>query len=161
MGSDLEHISLSNIHIASREWGTREWANKTVEERATEYPEVTMFHRLPSYGLYCRQIRGLQFKHLEFELLESDLRPALICDDVKDLGLDGFRYATPGDGQPGIRLINTSQVFLRGSSAPPGTATLLQVKRKGYREDHGDRERLERGNEGRFDRGWRARRIRL
>jgi hypothetical protein len=126
----LASLAEADNQIAAKERGTREWAQKPVEERATEYPEVTMFHRLPSYGLYCRHIRGLKLKNVEFELLEPDLRPALICDDVKNLDIDGFRCATPGDERPGMHLINTRQVFVRGCSAPPDTATFLQVEGK-------------------------------
>jgi polygalacturonase len=127
---DLENISLSDIHIAAKERGSSELARKQVPELPEDYPEASMFSRVSSYGLYCRHIKGLKLRSIEFELLEPDMRPALICDDVKNLDVNSFAYATPGSGEPGIRLIGVKRAFIQSCVAPPDSATFLQVEGK-------------------------------
>ncbi|NLX12524.1 MAG: hypothetical protein GXY44_02580 [Phycisphaerales bacterium] len=52
----------------------------------------------------------------------TDLRPALICDNVEGLVLDRFSADRAEGGLPPIRLVNTRGAFLRGR---PPTENLL------------------------------------
>jgi polygalacturonase len=126
-GQPIEGISLSNVHITSREGGSLDLASKEVPELPSDYPEVTMFRRLPSYGLYARHVRGLSLRNVNVELEGQDMRPALFAEDVAALDIDGFRYHVPGGSQPAIRLRNSSRVFLRGCRATEGTSLFLSV----------------------------------
>ncbi len=87
-----------------------------------------MFGRLPSYGLYCRHVKGLRLRHLELRSASGDARPAIVCDDVKDLDIDGFRSTPVTGAPPVIRLLQSKRACLRGCSAPEGTRTFLDVQ---------------------------------
>jgi len=87
-----------------------------------------MFGRLPSYGLYCRHVKDLRLRGIEFGAVTGEARPAMVCDDVKSLDVDGFRSAGVASGQPVVRLTQTRRALLRGCVAPAGTKTFLEVQ---------------------------------
>jgi hypothetical protein len=127
-GFDVEDVSISNIRIDSEEGGSAGWVSAEVPEMAASYPEARMFGRLPSYGLYCRHVNGLRLRGIDFGAVAAEARPALVCDDVKSLDVDGFRSASTAGGQPVIKLIQTKSALLRGCSAPAAAATFLLVE---------------------------------
>ena len=90
-----DDVTLENIRLFMPGGGTREHAAKAVEENADAYPEASMFGTLPSYGLYCRHVDGLQVHNMEVQAAKTDARSALLFDDVKNLRVDGFRAVNP------------------------------------------------------------------
>ncbi|MDR3653388.1 MAG: glycosyl hydrolase family 28 protein [Paludibacter sp.] len=52
-----------------------------LQERKPSYPSSDAFGNLPSYGLYCKYINGLQLDHVEFKLQCTDPRQAIIIED--------------------------------------------------------------------------------
>jgi hypothetical protein len=127
-GFDVEDVTLSNIRIDSEEGGNVAWVDREIPEKHTSYPEARMFGRLPCYGLYCRHVKGLRLRGMDFRAIAGESRPAIVCDDVKDLDIDGLRAAQVESGQPVVKLIHTRGAFLRGCTAPTGTATFLAVE---------------------------------
>jgi len=127
-GFDVEDVTLSNIRIDSEEGGSAEWVDRAIPEQPKSYPEARMFGRLPAYGLYCRHVTGLRMRGLEFRAAAAEARPAMVCDDVKSLDVDGLRAAPVTSGQPVVKLIQTEGAFLRGCTAPRGTAAFLEVQ---------------------------------
>lgn len=126
-GFEVEDVTLSNIRIESGENGPVEWAGAKIPELAGSYPEARMFGRLPAFGLYCRHVQGLRLNHVEFVCGTAEMRPALYCDDVRDLDVDGLRSAPANGSQPIIKLSQTQRALVRGCSAPAGTRTFLEV----------------------------------
>ncbi len=133
-GFDVEDVTLSNIRIDTEESGKAEWVENQISESATGYPEARMFGRLPSYGFYCRHVTGLRIKNVEFKAAAGEARPAIHCDDVKHLEIDGLRSSAIAGVQPVIKLVQTQQAFLRGCLAPEGTKAFLEVK--GDKSEH-------------------------
>lgn len=127
-GFDVEDVTLSNIRIDSEEDGKLEWVNREIPEVPKNYPEARMFGRLPPYGLYCRHVKGLRLRGIDFGTSAGETRPAIICDDVKNLEIDGLRAAEVRSGQPVVKLIQTRDAFLRGCTAPSGTSVFLEVQ---------------------------------
>ncbi|HEY4414202.1 MAG TPA: glycoside hydrolase family 28 protein [Verrucomicrobiae bacterium] len=127
-GFEVEDVSLSNIRIDSEEAGPADWVNREIPDVAKAYPEARMYGRLPAYGLYCRHVKGLRLRQLEFGAAENEARPVLFCDDVKDLEVEGLRSASIQGTQPVIKLRQTQQALIRGSTAPQGTETYLEVQ---------------------------------
>ena len=127
-GFEVEDINLSNIHIESREAGEAGWVNRELPDVAGAYPEARMFGRLPAYGLYCRHVKGLRLRHVEFRAAAGEARPALHCDDVNDLEIDGLRSAPISGAQPVIKLVQVKQALIRGCTAPEGTNIYLEVQ---------------------------------
>jgi hypothetical protein len=58
-----------------------------IPEHPERYPECTMFGPLPAWGLYCRHVDGLALEGVTFRMAGRDDRPALVCDDVRQLNL--------------------------------------------------------------------------
>jgi len=127
-GHDVEDVSLSNIRIDTVEGGKAEWTSREIPEVPRDYPEARMFGRLPAYGFYCRHVTGLKMSAVQVEAAVPDERPALLCDDVRDLRLDGFAATAPAGAQPLIRFRNVQGAFVTGSRLPKGAAGLLRVE---------------------------------
>ncbi len=114
-GHPVEDVRLNNIRIIYKGGGTKEDAKIAPPEKERAYPEPGMFGRIPSYGFYCRHIKGLEFHNVEVGFEGQDLRPALICDDVEGLELDNFKAErAPGNESP-IVLKNVKDVFVHDS----------------------------------------------
>ncbi len=125
-GHPVENVRLDNVRIEYLGGGTVDLADKEVPELPGKYPEAKMFGELPAYGLYCRHARNVALQNLEVRWKETEERPALVCDDVDGLDLDGFK----GEGSeksPLIRLINVRNAFLTRARPLPGTGTFLHV----------------------------------
>lgn len=101
-GHPIENISLNNITIIHKGGGTKEQAAALVPERPKTYPNPDLYGTLPAYGLYCRHVDGLKLRNVRLGFFEPDMRPALICDDVKNLELDAFSAEGAAGGEPTI-----------------------------------------------------------
>ena len=127
-GFDVEDVTLSNLRIDSEEAGQASWTDRKIPENPEQYPESRMFGRLPSYGFYCRHVTGLRMRNVEFKSPAAEGRPAIVCDDVKNLEVEGLRSLPTAETQPVIKLVQTRNALLRGCLAPAGTKTFLQVQ---------------------------------
>ncbi len=94
-GYDVENITLENVSISYPGRGNKGYAYlptlplKSVPEKASSYPEFSMFGELPSWGLYVRHVTGLEMKNVRMSVRENDYRPAYVFDDVKGLKIEG------------------------------------------------------------------------
>lgn len=113
-GYDIEDVKLSNIFIEYKGGGTREDAALEVPEKETNYPEPSMFGRIPAYGFYVRHARNIEFSNVEVSYKNSEARPAYVLDDVKTADFYGIR-AKLGIGAKMFSLRNTTDFRLRGS----------------------------------------------
>jgi hypothetical protein len=125
-GHDVEDVALTDIRIETEEGGKAAWIGE-VPELPASYPEARMFGRLPSWGLYCRHVRGLKLDNLRLTATPADERPALHCEDAKDLHVEGMETAAPASSQPWIRLVNVQGGLLTGCSAPIGAASAVEI----------------------------------
>lgn len=130
-GFHVEDVTLAGIRIDTEEAGREEWAGLAVPELPKAYPEARMFGRLPSYGFYCRHVSGLRMRDIAIGAASGEARPAIVCDDVKGLDIDGLRTAQVAGAQPVVRLVQTREAWLRGCAAPAGTRTFLRVEGDG------------------------------
>jgi polygalacturonase len=96
----VESISLSNIKIVSEGGGTKDLIDKPFPVTVRD-----PYMSVPCYGLFCRQIKDLELHNVRFSYAEQEARPALICESVERLELDGVR------GQAGTE--NESSIVLR------------------------------------------------
>jgi len=127
-GFDVEDVTLSNIRIDSEENGSAKWVDRKIPETPGVYPEARQFGRLPSYGFYCRHVTGLRIRNVEFKSGQDEARPAIVCDDVKNLDITGLSSMPIVGTQPVIKLIQSKQVFIQGCSAPAGTRAYVEVR---------------------------------
>jgi hypothetical protein len=125
-GHDVENISLTNIRIHTEEGGKQEWTNRMIPELAPQYPEARMFGRLPAYGFFCRHVSGLNLNDVQVVTAIPDMRPAVHCDDVKDLKINQFTASTPASSEPLIVLSGVERAFMTGCSIGGNTGVELR-----------------------------------
>lgn len=99
-GFPVQDITLENISITNRGGADtiRAYISldslEKVPERASDYPEFSMFGELPSWGLYVRHAEGIRLKNVVLKYKETDFRPALVFDDVNQLSITDVTIPT-------------------------------------------------------------------
>jgi hypothetical protein len=126
-GHAIENVSLSNIMFHFEGGGSRELAERKIEELPRKYSECTMFGDLPAYGFYCRHVKSLRFSNVQLRTTASDLRHALACDDVENLAIDGLDAAFWPGGAAMLSLTQTRGALIRGCQPRAKDGTFLQV----------------------------------
>lgn len=122
-------ITFSNIDITYHGGGTAEMAAiRNVPDLERNYPEMYMFGELPAYGLYMHHVSGVVLNNVKFRLMNEDLRPAIVCDDVDDLELRGFKAEGSRKAESLIRLQNSRNVFINGSRPLNNIGTFLRLE---------------------------------
>lgn len=128
-GTIIEDVTLSDVHVTFPGGGTaEEAARRDIPELERQYPTPYMFGILPAYGLFARHVRGLSLHNVRFDLASPDLRPALVCDDVEDLDLLGFRAAAHPKGECLARLRKVRRVNIANSGPLTPVRDFLQVE---------------------------------
>jgi polygalacturonase len=113
-GHPAERITLREIDIAGAGGGTHEQAQRTIPEEPSKYPEHSMFGILPAHGFYCRHVRGLRIEGVRLAPVAPDLRPAIICDDVENLDIQGLRATVVPQGEPMLSLKDVRDPWIQG-----------------------------------------------
>ena len=124
----IENVTLSNLRLAFDGGGTKQDASRDVPEKPTDYPEFSMFGRVPAYGFYCRHVKDLKLLNVELQSAQSDLRHALVCDDVEDVLIDALDARFWPRAAAVIRLKDVKGAFIRGCRARLGTDVFLELQ---------------------------------
>jgi len=132
-GHPLENISISNVKISFVGGGTKQHAEASVAELPAKYPDSIMFGKLPAYGFYSRHVEGLTFRDVDLSFEQDDHRPALVCDDVENLRVDGLTAQGMPNSQPLIVLDKVRTALIHGCIAPPDVAAFVHLKNKSDR----------------------------
>ncbi|MBE7558829.1 glycoside hydrolase family 28 protein [bacterium] len=64
-GFDVENVVLSHLILEFNGGGTDAMVAREIPEQPANYPEFTMFGRLPAYGFYARHARGLRMDNVQ------------------------------------------------------------------------------------------------
>lgn len=124
-----QQLTFSNIDLTYTGGGTAEQgARRDIPDMDRDYPEMYIFGELPAYALYMHHVSGVILNNVTFRLESDDLRPALVCDDVDDLELNGFKVAGSKNAESAIRLQNSKNVFIAASRTLNETGTFLRVE---------------------------------
>ena len=124
-GYPVKNISLNNIRLMFRGGGTAEFVNREIPELPEKYPEFKMFGMLPAYGFYCRHAENLSFTNIGLGFMETEIRPAMVCDDVSGLELVRLK-AMIGKGAV-LQFRDVKNAFIQSCVAPQETETFLSV----------------------------------
>ena len=109
----IENLTLSNIRLSFEGGGTKADAAREIPEKTADYPEYSMFGKLPAYGLYCRHVKGLKILNIQLQLDKPDQRHAVVFEDVENALVDCLDAPlSPGTGEM-IRLTDVKKVFIR------------------------------------------------
>ena len=126
-GHPIENVTLDDIRITFAGGGTIKDSQSPVPELKEKYPQSDMFGTLPAYGFFVRHAAGLTLRNIELHTAKPDQRPAMICEDVRDLTVDGWQATAAPGGLPVIVLQDVVTATLRGCRAMPGTSVFLRV----------------------------------
>jgi hypothetical protein len=108
-GHYITNLILENIEIDLLGTGTTENARHEVPEAIDKYPEVKTFGPIiPAYGVWARHVEGLKLKNITFRLKNNDLRPAIICEDGKNIEITQCHIPETNGAQSVIRLENVN-----------------------------------------------------
>ena len=78
----VENVVLSNVYVEVYGGETDDMKDYVVPDKEKNYPENSMYGKLPAYGLYCRHCDGLTMQNIKFKTLNEDNREAIILEDV-------------------------------------------------------------------------------
>lgn len=107
----VKNIMLENIRISFKRGGKQKDSEKVIPEYESNYPESTMFGRLPSYGFFVRHAKNITMNNMSLEYQSIEERPAFILEDVIEARLSYINAQREKD-IPLIRLINTKKIRL-------------------------------------------------
>ena len=132
-GHPVQDVTLKNITIIYGGIGSvsqtnhLRWDNLTkVPECVKNYPESRMFGVLPAWGFYCRHAEGIKFDNVTLRVQDKDYRPALVCDDVRNIELNGFHVESSGS-EPVIVLNDVKGATIHNSPAPPSAISFIKT----------------------------------
>ena len=120
-------ITVSNCRIRMDAGGKSQWAHREIPELVNGYPESNMMGRLPAYAFYLRHADRVRLRNIECITDKADSRPAVVCDHVDDVVLDGLELSTPQGGAPLFDLRDTRRAFLTGMRSPLDNQLFAQV----------------------------------
>jgi len=126
-GHPIENVTLSNIRLGFDGGGTKADASRAIPERADAYPESNMFGTLPSYGFFCRHVKGLRLQDVHLQTAAPDHRHALVLDDVEDAVIDGLDAPFAKDSAALLRVNDAGNVAIRNCCPPEGTEVFLSL----------------------------------
>ena len=86
-----------------------------------------MFGRLPAYGFYCRHVKGLKLRNIQFQLDKSDQRHALVAEDCENLSIDDLDAPFSQNAAAIIRLTDVKGALISGCRPQTGTDTFLKL----------------------------------
>lgn len=110
----IESISLSNVTIVSEGGGPKDLLGSIPFHINAE-----SYYSLPTYGLLCRYIRDLDLHNVRFRYSVKEARPALICENIERLELDGVRGQPGTESETSIELRDIKTLRARDSEVLP------------------------------------------
>ncbi|MDE3247640.1 MAG: glycoside hydrolase family 28, partial [Bacteroidota bacterium] len=120
-GHPVENVQLDSIDIRYEAGASKDSAYMPVDslaavpERASDYPEFSMFGELPAWGWFLRHATGIRFTHCSVTAVKPDYRAAIAADYVKGLELKGMQVKAVNRQQQLI-LRNVTKPMLQGVS---------------------------------------------
>ena len=104
--------------------GTAAESNAEVPKLAGEYFEIGT---PPAYGIYARNVRGLTINNVRLELTKSDLRPAVVFDNVADSAVNGLSAHGDQKADSVFRFNDSRDVLLTATRVLTPAAALLKL----------------------------------
>ena len=154
-GARVDGVGLSNIRIRFKGGCAFLPEGEALPELEAEYPDSDMFPALPAYGMFVRHVDNLALRNVQLLFDDSFWRittrkerdvewpadgagaptpsapgqpgPAMVCDDVTGMNIDMLQTRAAPEGGPVLRFVNVRDALLRGSFAPEGAKTFLEV----------------------------------
>jgi hypothetical protein len=97
----IRNVTLKNIEIHYPGGGDPNFAKvgldelDKVPEKASSYPEFSMFKELPAWGFYIRHAGNITFDHVTLFCDKKDYRTAVVMDDVNGARFSALKVSEP------------------------------------------------------------------
>ncbi len=114
-GYQIEDVKFSNVYLEMDGGATSQVPEPP--EKASGYPEPTMFGETPAYGFFIRHLRNLEMSHVELATKKPDARPAFYMDTVERA--DFFAITAPTKPGSAFSLHNVKDFRVGWSRATP------------------------------------------
>lgn len=89
-GTPLENITLRNIRLETKGGDSLVDVFKPVIEKEEEYPEGTMFGKLPSYGFFIRHAKDIKMSGITIRTTGKESRPGIVVNNTQRFSLDAL-----------------------------------------------------------------------
>ena len=126
-GAHVENVSIKNVILEFEGGGTLEDAAIIVPEKEEGYPNGKMFSKLPAYGFFIRHVKNIILTDVQLRFTRKELRPAVICDEVEQLEINGLIADVTMKTQELIRLIDTRDCIISRSRPMSPVPVFLSV----------------------------------
>jgi hypothetical protein len=101
------NVVFRDVTIEYTGGGTKQQASMSVKSPGVDA------RPLPAWGFYIRNVDSLQFDNVRLRCVKEDLRPAIICDGVRQLTLDGLRFRRAAGAEAPLVLDNVEQLAVQ------------------------------------------------
>lgn len=129
-GHPVEGVSLSDIRITFAGGVKKEDVTSSPDELRAHYPESTMWGNLPAYGFFIWHAKDISFDNIQLRFAKDDSRPAIYCDDVNGLRVNGLSADISDNADGFISIANTDNVVVRDSEPLGRTENFLYLNGK-------------------------------
>lgn len=114
----VEDISLSNITIeTSGSDIPGKLFSTVVPEKEEEYPEGTMFGKLPAYGFYVRYANNLQLHNIVLRHKGTEQRPGIMLERVQGFQLTGLDIQNSSAAPAAVAIARSSDGRINGAGS--------------------------------------------
>lgn len=128
-GASIREITLTDIRLGMRGGAAAADAQHIPGEKEKDYPEATMFGKLPATGFYIRHVAGITINGLSVHTSYPDQRPALLLDDVHDFRIDGV-HCKPPVGNPVIAIRSAGNGLVNNNLMAVGAREFITIPRQ-------------------------------
>jgi hypothetical protein len=98
----ISNVTLKNISFTHAGGGKEVYAKvpldklSLIPELPAQYPEFSMFKELPSWGIFAKHAKGLQFSNITMVCDRQDFRIPVVLDDVNQSSFTGLKVTQAG-----------------------------------------------------------------
>ncbi len=110
----FKNVVFRDVTIEYKGGGTRKQANMSVKSPGVDA------RPLPAWGFYARNVDNLQFDNVRLRFAKEDLRPVLLCDDVRRLTLNDLKFPHSAEAANLMALNNVKELEVKESDVSLG-----------------------------------------
>ncbi|CAN5778350.1 glycoside hydrolase family 28 protein [soil metagenome] len=124
----IEGISLSNISIETTGSDLPVDLLLPVAENEKEYPEATMFGKLPAYGFFIRYAKDIKLSNITIRSKTKEVRPGIVVAKTARFSLTGLDIQTDKNTQAAVYISRSSNGIINNLQHFPVKQFLLKDK---------------------------------
>lgn len=93
-GTAIQDVTLHNITLETKGGDSLVDIFKPVVEKEEEYPEGTMFGKLPAYGFFIRHVKGIKMSGITVRTTGKESRPGFVLNNTGHFSFDTIDVQT-------------------------------------------------------------------